>query len=42
VVIEFPSMEAAKGWWDSPEYAKPKSMRQANSQGRIIFLEGVA
>jgi uncharacterized protein (DUF1330 family) len=42
VIIEFPSMEAAKGWWDSPEYAKPKAMRQANSNGRIIFLEGVA
>jgi uncharacterized protein (DUF1330 family) len=42
VVIQFPSMEAATGWFDSPEYAKPKAMRRANSKGRIIFVEGVA
>ena len=40
VIIEFPSMEAARAWWDSPEYAKPKSMRRANSKGRLILLEG--
>jgi uncharacterized protein (DUF1330 family) len=41
VVIEFPSVEAAKKWWDSPEYAGPKAMRRANSKGRLILLEGV-
>ena len=40
VVIEFPSVEAAKQWWDSPEYEKPKAMRRANSKGRLILLEG--
>jgi uncharacterized protein (DUF1330 family) len=40
VVIEFPSMQAAKRWWDSSEYAKPKAMRRANSKGRLILLEG--
>lgn len=40
VLIEFPSMEAAKRWWDSPEYQKPKAMRRANSQGRLLLLEG--
>lgn len=40
VLIEFPSMEAAKRWWDSPEYAKPKAMRRANSKGRLLLLEG--
>lgn len=42
VVIEFPSMEAARRWWDSPEYAKPKAMRRANSDGRLILMEGAA
>ena len=42
VVIEFPSMEAAKRWWDSPEYEKPKAMRQAASQGRLLLMEGAA
>jgi uncharacterized protein (DUF1330 family) len=40
VIIEFPSLEAARKWWDSPEYEKPKAMRRANSRGRLIFLEG--
>ena len=40
VIIEFPSMEAAKRWFDSPEYEKPKALRKANSQGRLIVLEG--
>ncbi len=40
VIIEFPSMEAARAWWDSPEYAKPKSMRRAASRGRLVLLEG--
>jgi uncharacterized protein (DUF1330 family) len=40
VILEFPSMEAAKTWWDSPEYAKPKAMRRAHSTGRLLLLEG--
>jgi uncharacterized protein (DUF1330 family) len=42
VIIEFPSIDAAKRWWDSPEYEKPKALRRANSNGRLIFLEGVS
>jgi uncharacterized protein (DUF1330 family) len=40
VILEFPTVEAAKTWWDSPEYAKPKAMRRANSTGRLLLLEG--
>lgn len=42
VIIEFPSMDAARKWWDSPEYEKPKALRRANSKGRLLLLEGVA
>jgi uncharacterized protein (DUF1330 family) len=42
VIIEFPDVEAAKRWWNSPEYEKPKAMRRANSKGRLILLEGAA
>ena len=42
VLIEFPSVEAAKAWWDSPEYEKPKLMRRANSDGRLLLLEGIS
>jgi uncharacterized protein (DUF1330 family) len=41
VLIEFPSVDAAKKWWDSPEYEKPKALRRANSRGRLLLLEGI-
>ncbi len=40
VIIEFPSAEAARAWWDSPEYAGPKGLRRAASEGRLVLLEG--
>jgi uncharacterized protein (DUF1330 family) len=40
VILEFPSVDAAKTWWDSPEYEKPMAMRRANSTGRLLLLEG--
>jgi uncharacterized protein (DUF1330 family) len=40
VIIEFPSLQAAQQWWDSPEYAGPKALRRANSDGRLILFEG--
>jgi uncharacterized protein (DUF1330 family) len=42
VLIEFPSMDAARKWFASPEYEKPLAMRRANSKGRLILLEGLA
>ena len=42
VLIEFPTVDAARQWWDSSEYAKPKEMRRANSKGRLLLLEGVS
>ena len=41
VIIEFPSLEKAQAWWNSPEYEKPMAMRRAASKGRLMFLEGV-
>ncbi|MGZ5036841.1 MAG: DUF1330 domain-containing protein [Usitatibacter sp.] len=41
VILEFPSADAARKWWDSPEYEKPKALRRANSTGRLILLEGL-
>ncbi len=42
VIIEFPSVEAARNWWDSPGYRKAKAMRRANSKGRLLLLEGTS
>jgi len=41
VIIEFPTVEAARRWYDSPEYEKPKALRIANSNSRLLLLEGV-
>lgn len=41
VVIEFPSLERAKAWWDSEAYRVPKEMRMASAQTRMIAVESV-
>ena len=40
VLLEFASMDAARRWWNSPEYEKLKAMRQAASHGRLLLIEG--
>lgn len=42
VILEFPSFDQARKWFDSPDYEKPKALRQANSKGRLLLLDGVA
>jgi uncharacterized protein (DUF1330 family) len=41
VVLEFPTMEKAKAWWSSEEYAPAKAIRQSASNTRMIAVEGV-
>lgn len=41
VLLEFPSIERARAWWNSPEYAEARALRQATSTGTLIILEGV-
>jgi len=41
VVLRFDSLERAKAWWASAEYAEPKSMRQSASKTNMIVVEGV-
>ena len=40
VVVEFPSVEQAKAWWNSPEYAEAKALRQATSDSQLLIAEG--
>lgn len=40
VVLEFPTVERAKEWWNSPEYAGPKVIRQRTSNTKMILVEG--
>jgi uncharacterized protein (DUF1330 family) len=40
VVVEFPSVERAKAWWNSPEYEGAKKLRQATATTQMIVVEG--
>ena len=42
VVLEFESMERAREWWASEEYAEPKALRQKSARTRMIAVEGCA
>ena len=41
VVLEFPSAEQARAWYDSDEYAPLKALRLSASEGAGILIEGV-
>ncbi|MFL6862182.1 MAG: DUF1330 domain-containing protein [Allosphingosinicella sp.] len=41
VVLEFPSVEAARIFYDSPEYQAIVPIRQANAESSLCIVEGV-
>ena len=41
VLVEFPTVEQAKAWWASPEYAEAKALRQATAHSELIIAEGI-
>jgi uncharacterized protein (DUF1330 family) len=41
VLVQFPSVEQAKAWWASPEYAEAKALRQATAESQLIIVEGL-
>ena len=41
VVLEFPTMELAKAWWSSPEYAEAKALRQSCADTEMILVAGL-
>ena len=40
VVIAFESVDQAKAWWDAPEYAEAKALRQSAAETQMIVVEG--
>ncbi|MCK1274705.1 DUF1330 domain-containing protein [Bradyrhizobium sp. 61] len=40
VIIEFPSREAAEGWYNSPDYQKIIGLRLRSSVGNLVIVEG--
>ena len=41
VIVEFASVEHAKQWWASEEYAPAKSLREKTSHSTAIIVEGL-
>jgi uncharacterized protein (DUF1330 family) len=41
VVIQFPSMKALQGWWNSPAYSAVRPLREKSTVGRVFALEGI-
>jgi uncharacterized protein (DUF1330 family) len=41
VLLEFPSTEAAKAWYNSPEYRKVREHRFKGANYRVTLIEGV-
>jgi len=41
IVIEFPSFERAKEWYESAEYAGPKKIRHSAARTNLALVEGV-
>ncbi|SDR04962.1 DUF1330 domain-containing protein [Actinopolyspora saharensis] len=40
VIVEFPSMQRAREWYDSPEYARALEVRGSALERRLFFVEG--
>ena len=41
VILEFPSMEAAKAWYHSPEYQEAFRTREGAADFKILAVEGL-
>lgn len=41
VILEFPSMEMARGWYDSEAYKAIRPLRTSNTDGDVFLVQGV-
>jgi uncharacterized protein (DUF1330 family) len=42
VILEFESLEQARQWMDSPEYATARRLRQQTTHSNMVVVEGLA
>ncbi|HET7571984.1 MAG TPA: DUF1330 domain-containing protein [Gaiellaceae bacterium] len=42
VILEFEDLEAAKRWYDSPEYREARALREGAANLRMVAVEGLA
>jgi uncharacterized protein (DUF1330 family) len=41
VVLEFESVADARRWWDSPEYAEARAVRQRTARTNMVVVAGL-
>lgn len=41
IVIEFPTMEQAQGWYESDAYKEIRPLRSRNTEGDVFLVQGV-
>jgi uncharacterized protein (DUF1330 family) len=41
VILEFPTVEQASEWWNSPEYAPVKEIRDQCADADMVLVEGL-
>jgi uncharacterized protein (DUF1330 family) len=41
VILEFPTLDQARAWWSSPEYAPAKALRQSCADTQLVITEGL-
>lgn len=41
VILEFPSVDEAKNWLNSPEYAPARALRHQAADSRMVVVEGL-
>lgn len=41
VIVEFPSYEAAKGWYESEDYREARDLRHATADSILILTDGL-
>ena len=41
VILEFPSVEALKSWYESPEYKPLIALRERAAKSRLVIFEGI-
>ena len=41
IVLEFPSLDQFKTWWNSPEYQPLKALRERAARSNLVVTEGL-
>ena len=41
VIVVFPTLEQAKTFYDSPEYARAKAAREGAANGQFVIVDGI-